>query len=111
MYTAAAAAFLSSAGNLPAETFYWINDNSAKQSVSTADWHDFGDPSSWGIGTTPSASNPDGKIPSATDDFHYGVHEKELLTRKCIYSTGGEIMNPYDPSVVVNQARYDELLH
>ena len=73
MYTAAAAAFLSSAANLPAETFYWINDNSAKQSVSTANWHDFGDSSSWGIGTTPSASNPDGKIPSATDDFHYGV--------------------------------------
>ncbi|MBR6587076.1 MAG: hypothetical protein IKK82_06590, partial [Kiritimatiellae bacterium] len=29
--------------------------------------------SSWGIGTTPSASNPEGKIPTAADDFHYGV--------------------------------------
>ena len=73
MYTVAAAAFLSSAANLPAETFYWINDNSAQQSASTANWHDYGDPLSWGIGTTPSASNPEGKIPTAADDFHYGV--------------------------------------
>ena len=51
-----------------AETFYWKDD------TSTSQWRSFGSADSWAVGTTADAGNPQGKVPTSSDDLYYGTN-------------------------------------
>ena len=84
MYTAAAAAFLSSAANLPAETFYWKNDT-----VKTENWKSYADLDNWAVGTSATAGDAD-RLPSATDDLFYGENYNNSWSTSLWMDLGGE---------------------
>jgi hypothetical protein len=68
------------------EIFYWIGDGNGQRK-----WGSFGDSANWHIGTDPANySNPDKKIPGATDEIYSGNHGESPYYARWFFDLDGE---------------------